>query len=79
MLGMLVVTAIYILRSFSVLGIIPAAALEKSATPYADAAVIIYGPAARYIVGAGVAIAAFRRIKRLDISAGAGALCYREG
>lgn len=58
-LGVLVVTLIYILGSFSVMGVIPAAALEKSATPYADAAVIIYGPAARYIVSAGVAIAAF--------------------
>ncbi|HWD88655.1 MAG TPA: amino acid permease [Mucilaginibacter sp.] len=59
MLGVIVVALIYILGSFSVLGLVPAAALEKSATPYADAAVLIYGPAARYIVSGGVAIAAF--------------------
>ena len=58
-LGVLAVTFVYILGSFSVMGVIPAAVLEKSLTPYADAAVVIYGPAARYIVSGGVAIAAF--------------------
>ncbi|MGN6639482.1 MAG: amino acid permease [Mucilaginibacter sp.] len=58
-LGLLVVAAIYMLGSFSVTGMIPVKALENSATPYADAASLIYGPQARYLVGAGVAIAAF--------------------
>jgi APA family basic amino acid/polyamine antiporter len=59
MLGMLISTIVYILGSISIMGIIPAAQLKQSATPYADAAAIIYGPAARYIASAGVAIAAF--------------------
>jgi APA family basic amino acid/polyamine antiporter len=59
MLGMLISTIVYILGSISIMGIIPAAQLTQSATPYADAAAIIYGPAARYLASAGVAIAAF--------------------
>lgn len=59
MLGMLISTIVYILGSVSIMGIIPAAQLKQSATPYADAAAIIYGPAARYLASAGVAIAAF--------------------
>jgi len=59
MLGVIAVALIYILGSLSVMGLVPAAMLERSATPYADAAVIIYGPAARYLVSGGVAIAAF--------------------
>jgi len=58
-LGVLVVTLVYILGSFSVMGVIPPSVLEKSLTPYADAAVVIYGPAAKYLVSGGVAIAAF--------------------
>ena len=59
MLGLLITTFIYILGSVSVIGIIPAAQLQKSLTPYADTAVIIYGSSARYWVSAGIAIAAF--------------------
>jgi len=59
MLGMLISTVVYILGSVSIMGIIPATQLAKSATPYADAAAIIYGPTARYLASAGVAIAAF--------------------
>jgi len=59
MLGMLISTIVYLLGSISIMGIIPAAQLQQSATPYADAAAIIYGPAARYLASAGVAIAAF--------------------
>jgi len=59
MLGMLISTFVYIIGSISIMGIIPAAQLKESATPYADAAAIIYGPAARYLASAGVAIAAF--------------------
>ena len=56
---MLISTFVYILGSISIMGIIPAAQLQHSPTPYADAASIIYGPAARYMASAGVAIAAF--------------------
>jgi len=59
MLGMLISTIVYILGSVSIMGIIPAAQLKQSATPYADAAAIIYGPTARYLASAGVAIAGF--------------------
>jgi APA family basic amino acid/polyamine antiporter len=58
-LGLLIAGFVYILGSFSVMGIIPAKVLEHSVTPYADAAIIIYGNNAKYWVSAGVAIAAF--------------------
>jgi APA family basic amino acid/polyamine antiporter len=62
MLGLLIAAAVYVLGSASVMGIIPANVLEHSVTPYADAAAIIYGENMRYIVSAGVAIAAFGAI-----------------
>jgi APA family basic amino acid/polyamine antiporter len=57
-LGMLIVALIYILSTFSMIGMIPAKTLAGSATPFADAASLMYGPWARYVVGGGVAIAA---------------------
>jgi APA family basic amino acid/polyamine antiporter len=59
MLGLLIATLVYLLSSVSVMGIIPAETLRHSVTPFADAAVIMFGPSARYWVSAGVAIAAF--------------------
>jgi len=59
LLGLFIAATVYILGSVSVMGVIPAKTLEHSITPYADAAVIIYGSSARYWVSAGVAIAAF--------------------
>lgn len=59
MLGLLISTLVYILGSVSVMGIIPAAVLQHSTTPFADAAVVMFGPSSRYWVSAGVAIAAF--------------------
>jgi len=59
MMGTLVATFIYILSSISLMGMIPAKDLQHSVTPFADAAVIIWGSSARYWVSAGVAIAAF--------------------
>jgi basic amino acid/polyamine antiporter, APA family len=59
MLGLLVTTVIYIMGSVSIMGIIPAKILQHSVTPYADAAVIMFGSNARYWASAGVAIAAF--------------------
>ena len=59
MMGTLVATFIYILSSISLMGMIPAKDLQHSLTPFADAAVIIWGSSARYWVSAGVAIAAF--------------------
>ena len=59
MLGTITVTVIYILSSISIMGMIPAKTLQHSVTPFADAAVIIWGSHAGYWVSAGVAIAAF--------------------
>ncbi|HVM89332.1 MAG TPA: amino acid permease, partial [Puia sp.] len=57
--GTLITTFVYILGTISVLGIIPAASLQKSVTPFADAATKIFGSNSRYWISAGVAIAAF--------------------
>ncbi|EHQ28208.1 amino acid permease [Mucilaginibacter paludis] len=59
MLGLLIATLVYVLGSISIMGIIPAKTLQHSLTPYADAAVIMFGADARYWVSAGIAIAAF--------------------
>ena len=58
-LGTLSATVIYIFSTVSLMGMIPAKDLQHSVTPFADAAVIIWGSSARYWVSAGVAIAAF--------------------
>jgi len=58
-LGLIIAALVYILGSATVMGLIPAYKLEHSVTPYADAAVILYGNSAKYWVSAGVAIAAF--------------------
>jgi APA family basic amino acid/polyamine antiporter len=59
MLGTGIATSIYIISSVSVMGMIPAKTLQHSVTPFADAAVIIWGSTARYWISAGVAMAAF--------------------
>ncbi|MBE9584736.1 amino acid permease [Mucilaginibacter sp. JRF] len=58
-LGLSIATLIYLLGSISIMGVIPVQKLAASATPYADAAVIMFGSSARYWVSAGIAIAAF--------------------
>ena len=58
-LGTLVATFVYILSTISVMGMIPAHQLQQSVTPFADAAILIFGNGAQYWVSAGVAIAAF--------------------
>ena len=58
MLGTLTATVVYILSSISVMGMIPANQLQHSITPFADAAVMMWGSGASYLVSAGVAIAA---------------------
>ncbi len=59
MIGLAVTTAVYLLGSVSIMGIIPANVLQHSPTPYADAAEMIFGKGARYWASAGAAIAAF--------------------
>jgi APA family basic amino acid/polyamine antiporter len=58
-IGTLIATVVYILSTVSIMGMIPAAQLKTSVTPFADAAVFIWGQGAKYWVSAGVAIAAF--------------------
>ena len=60
-LGTLIATLVYILSTVSIMGMIPAAQLKNSVTPFADAAIMIWGKGsgAEYWVSAGVAIAAF--------------------
>ena len=58
-LGLLIATLVYILSSISIMGIIPAKVLQHSVTPYADAAVIMFGSNARYWASGGVAVAVF--------------------
>lgn len=57
--GTLIATFIYILSTISIIGIIPAADLQKSVTPFADAAAVLWGNNAQYWISAGVAIAGF--------------------
>ncbi len=59
LIGTLITIVVYILGTISVMGLIPAADLQNSVTPFADAAVILWGDNARYWVGAGVVISAF--------------------
>lgn len=58
-LGLLIATLVYVLGSVSVMGILSPEVLKTSVTPFADAAVIMFGDAARYWVSAGIAVAAF--------------------
>ena len=58
-LGTLIATVVYILSTVSIMGMIPVAQLKHSVTPFADAAVLIWGTSAKYWVSAGVAISAF--------------------
>ncbi|MEQ9591443.1 MAG: amino acid permease [Cyclobacteriaceae bacterium] len=58
MIGTFIVITVYIFSTISVMGIIPAHLLQKSVTPFADAAELIWGTGARYWVGAGVVISA---------------------
>ena len=59
MIGTLVTIVVYVLSTVSVMGIIPAATLQESVTPFADAAEKVWGTGARYWIGAGVVISAF--------------------
>ena len=59
MVGTLVTILIYVVGSFAVMGMIPAATLKDSAAPFADAAAIMWGPNARYWIAAGAVISTF--------------------
>lgn len=59
MIGTLVVTAVYFLGTVSVMGIIPISTLQTSTAPFADAAIMIWGPTAGYLVAGGAVISTF--------------------
>jgi APA family basic amino acid/polyamine antiporter len=58
-LGLSIATLVYVLGSASVMGILSVSELKKSVTPFADAAIVMFGNSAKYWVSAGIAIAAF--------------------
>lgn len=58
-LGTLITALIYILSTAAVMGVIPMAQLAKSTSPYADAAQIMFGPTAYYVIGLGAIISCF--------------------
>lgn len=55
-LGVVVTAIIYIFSTVAVMGIIPMSELAKSTSPYADAAKLMFGDAAYYIVAIGAII-----------------------
>ncbi len=59
MIGLAVTTLVYLLGSISIMGVIPPNVLKTSSSPYADAAMIIFGPGARYWAAGGAVIATF--------------------
>lgn len=58
-LGTIAVAAIYIVATAAIMGMVPAAALGASTAPFADAAEIMLGPWARWVVAAGAVISTF--------------------
>ena len=59
MLGTVVVIVIYILSSTVVMGLIPPTDLQHSNAPFADAAALMWGDWARYLVAIGAIISTF--------------------
>jgi APA family basic amino acid/polyamine antiporter len=59
MIGTLFTILLYVVGSFAVMGMIPAATLKDSNAPFADAAAIMWGEGARYLVAAGAVISTF--------------------
>lgn len=59
MIGTWIAIGVYILGSVVLMGMIPASVLQNSNAPFADAAAIIWGEPARYLVAAGAIISTF--------------------
>ena len=59
MIGTLLVTAVYILGTVAVMGILPGDILRQSNAPFADAAALMWGEQARYWVAGGAVISTF--------------------
>lgn len=58
-IGTLLTTVIYVLGTVAVMGILPPSVLKTSQAPFADAAALIWGEPARYLVAGGAVIATF--------------------
>lgn len=58
-IGTVLTTVIYVLGTVAVMGILPPDVLKTSQAPFADAAALIWGESARYIVAGGAVIATF--------------------
>lgn len=59
MWGTIITAAVYILSTVAVMGIISPTALSSSTAPFADAAKLLWGNSAHYLVAAGAAISCF--------------------
>jgi APA family basic amino acid/polyamine antiporter len=59
LLGTAAAAVVYILGTVGVMGVMPPAALAHSTAPFADAAGLMWGPWAAYVVAAGTVIACF--------------------
>ncbi len=59
MLGTLAVTAIYILGTVVIMGVLPPSELQISKAPFADAAASMWGDWARYLVAGGAVMSTF--------------------
>jgi APA family basic amino acid/polyamine antiporter len=59
LLGTLIASLVYIASSTAIMGMIPAAILAKSTSPFAAAAEIIFGPWGKWLIAAGAVIACF--------------------
>lgn len=57
--GTLIAAAVYILSSVSIMGIINPESLSSSTAPFADAAVILWGDGAQYIIAVAAVISVF--------------------
>ncbi len=58
-LGTVAAASVYILGTAAVMGVVSPAVLARSTAPYADAASVMWGGWASYLVAAGAAVAAF--------------------
>jgi APA family basic amino acid/polyamine antiporter len=58
-IGTLLTLVVYVLGTVAVMGILPPEVLKTSKAPFSDAAALIWGEPARYIVAAGAVIATF--------------------
>lgn len=59
LIGTLLGAVVYIFSSLVIMGMIPAAKLAASTSPFADAAEIIFGPVGLYLIAAGAVISCF--------------------